>query len=541
MTIISAWRISIVSMIVLLLASSMVLPSMGFFYPLYQYTKPHSHAPSARFPTCRVMYINSDDPFEILGLNEATTDQKIIKRAYKRMALKYHPDVLSSSQSSPAEKKEASDRFAKINWAYSQLSGKGEDNKTYNTKSTTQKTKGTGGWTPPHRRSGGSQEGSRSYSPGSDSKQNVDWSDFMPKSENSYDTNGDSFGKIFSDLFSGAATSAVSGAAGSTLFKDFIEFLEGNVDGFGVTGERDDPELRRLLDMGTKQEIRNEIDDTELVVDQLTRKLRDIDNEIFTTTAELSKTEKYLEKVRLEETMDELSARKNVVKGYLQKAEQRLLRLQVRFKELKTSNSQWDEIRQESSSSNYSSRKVDSDVSEDSPSSRRSRDGSWKNEGFAPPGTTEMDDNKERSWKAEGFGTSSRRSSRRRQSADSTSKNPAEPTNFRNSGKTQRDVGSEQTWRTEGFGSSRRSRRRDQDTKSQDSSASRAVPDRNRGSSENNSSARISVPASNSSTEPVPPHRRQTSSQNINDDSKTRLREIIVDEEFEKLKRELGL
>ena len=43
---------------------------------------------------CRHMKVDSDDPFQILGL-EPTVDQKVIKRAYKRMALKYHPDVLA--------------------------------------------------------------------------------------------------------------------------------------------------------------------------------------------------------------------------------------------------------------------------------------------------------------------------------------------------------------------------------------------------------------------------------------------------------------
>ena len=42
----------------------------------------------------RRMKVDSDDPFQILGL-EPTVDQKVIKRAYKRMALKYHPDVLA--------------------------------------------------------------------------------------------------------------------------------------------------------------------------------------------------------------------------------------------------------------------------------------------------------------------------------------------------------------------------------------------------------------------------------------------------------------
>src|SRR6056300_843491 len=105
-------------MIILLLAASLVPSSVGFIDPLSVH-RPRAHTSSIRPPTCLATNINSEDPFEILDLSEATTDQKIIKRAYKRMALKYHPDVVSTPQSSPEEKKRASDRFAKINWAYS--------------------------------------------------------------------------------------------------------------------------------------------------------------------------------------------------------------------------------------------------------------------------------------------------------------------------------------------------------------------------------------------------------------------------------------
>mmetsp|Transcript_5754 Transcript_5754/g.13383 ORF Transcript_5754/g.13383 Transcript_5754/m.13383 type:complete len:359 (-) Transcript_5754:229-1305(-) len=67
----------------------------------------------------------SDDPFVILGLDAPTADKKILKRAYKKRALKYHPDVVTDIHSNPEDKKKASDRFAKINGAYEQLMGKG--------------------------------------------------------------------------------------------------------------------------------------------------------------------------------------------------------------------------------------------------------------------------------------------------------------------------------------------------------------------------------------------------------------------------------
>ncbi|CAJ1945314.1 unnamed protein product [Cylindrotheca closterium] len=538
---------------VLFLAALFPFSSMGFINPLGA-CRPHSRSSTrtARSPICLLVNINSDDPFEILGLNEATTDKKVIKRAYKRMALKYHPDVLSTPQSSQEEKKAASDRFAKINWAYSQLSGKGEDNSTYKSKSNTQNPSSTGGWTPPHRRAGGSQGSNRGYaSSGSDS---VDWSDFIPKSDDSYDTDGDSFGKIFSDIFAGAATSAVSGgAAGSTLFKDFIEFLEGNVDGFGGTTGSDDSELQYLLGRGTREEIRNELDDTKLVVDQLTRKLRGIENEIFSATAELGETEKYLEKIRLEEIIAEMNARKKVVKGYLQKAEQRLLKLQIRYKETKRSNPQWDDTEQESASSSYSSTKYPSSAPKYPSSKEHNPDLSWNSEGFgsssrtARRSVTSNDGGKQQSWKKEGFGSSARRGSRRRPetATESYKKHEAEPAYSSTSESTSESRwstdGGEKSWRTEGFGSRRRTRRQDRDTQNQrpaGTTSGRSDQDR---FGTSRSSGISSFGSSDGWTESVPPHRRATSSSNAQDDSKRRLREIVVDEEFEKLKRELGL
>ncbi|KAL3942246.1 MAG: hypothetical protein SGBAC_003516 [Bacillariaceae sp.] len=462
------------------------------------------------------MNFNSNDPFEILDLDEATTDKKIIKRAYKRMALKFHPDVLSTPQSSPQEKKAASDRFAKINWAYSQLSGRGQDNRTYNTKSTTKNNPSSGGWTPPHRRASGQGSNRSHASSASDSKQSVDWSDFIPKSDDSYDTNGDSFGKIFSDIFAGAATTAVSGAAGSTVFKDFIEFLEGNVDGYGGTTGSDDAELQYLLMRGTREEIRNELDDTKLVVDQLSKKMRGIETEIFSATSELSETAKYLEKIRLEEIIAELNARKKVVKGYLKKAEQRLLALQIRYKEIKTSKSQWEDIKQESASSSYSSTGYSSPTPQYSSSKERDPDASWK---------------------SEGFGSSRRagRSSRRRPEAATENYNSSDPkpTDSNTFESNRSNVGSEKPWKTEGFSSSRRSRRQERDTQNQRSG-------RNDGDAYRTSQS-SGIASAGSSNAAVPPHRRKASSSNPQDDSKKRLREIIVDEEFEKMKRELGL
>lgn len=47
----------------------------------------------------------SNDPFIILGLDAPTADKKVLKRAYKKRALKFHPDVVTDIHSTPEEKK----------------------------------------------------------------------------------------------------------------------------------------------------------------------------------------------------------------------------------------------------------------------------------------------------------------------------------------------------------------------------------------------------------------------------------------------------
>ena len=71
------------------------------------------------------------DPFAVLNIPEPTTDKSTIKKAYRRMAMKYHPDVVVSSDSTPEEKKKASDYFATINAAYETLMGKNSDSGHY--------------------------------------------------------------------------------------------------------------------------------------------------------------------------------------------------------------------------------------------------------------------------------------------------------------------------------------------------------------------------------------------------------------------------
>lgn len=400
-------------------------------------------------------------------------------------------DVLAHD-STPEEKKKASDRFAKINWAYSTLSGKLKDDTTYQSgrKTDTSSSSPSDKWTPPHRRSG------QTYSSKSDTK--ADWRDFMPKEEVDYNTDGDSFGKIFSDLFTSAAAGTAGGTSG--LFKDFIEFLEGNVEGFSGGAGGDDVELRILLTSGSKSEIRNEIDDTELVVNQLNAKLSAIANEITMLEGELRTSTKYLDKMKLDESMAELKAQQNVALDYRKKAQKRLLLLQTRYQELMTSRNSgssytreqqptWEEIKRESTT--YSRTEAPSTT----PSSKAAE-------------RQDSTNSDEDSWMNQGFGSSSRGRGRSRRSRSSTRDGSS-----RNSSPSSRDSNSgadrkENVWSNyaeTGKSSSPGNRRRNlEELKS------------------------------------IPPHRRKNSYSN-QDEDRRRMREIKVDEEFDKLKKDLGL
>jgi len=74
---------------------------------------------------------DTSDPCMILNLEPGAADLKEIKRAYRRMALKYHPDAITSSDATQEQRKIANDDFARINAAYAFLSDKSRDiNKT---------------------------------------------------------------------------------------------------------------------------------------------------------------------------------------------------------------------------------------------------------------------------------------------------------------------------------------------------------------------------------------------------------------------------
>lgn len=481
----------------------------------------------------------SDDPFIILGLDAPTADKKILKRAYKKRALKFHPDVVTDIHSTPEEKKKASDRFAKINGAYEQLMGKGKGNGSSSSTGSTSSSS-SDGWTPPHRRNSGyksSSSSSSSYSEGA----STDWRDYMPDyrkdSDADYDTGGDSFGQIFSDLFTGAASAAVTGGIGGLgggIFNEFLEFLEGGSGSGGGFGSEDDADLRVLLQTGSLEEIAEEMDDTELVVKQLEKKSRGLDDEVFAMDAEAKMASRFSEKIELEEKAAEIKARQDVVNGYLDRARKRLLKLQTRYKDLiaygganddyatkRQSRSSWSDVRDEASSSYSSS----GSSSYGSTSTRTTEPSSSSTEPTNNDSSSESDTD---SWMNEGFGSSSGRSRGRRGSGrrrarsrasagvdsnpprPSPNPSPSPSTSYSTSNSSNNDA--------------RRSPRPSPQTSPSPSSSS-------------------AVSKSNYSYD-VPPHRRATGSSSFasrQEEDRKRMQEIKVDEEFEKLKKDLGL
>lgn len=415
----------------------------------------------------------------------------------------------------------ASDDFAKINAAYEMLSGGGKGaagGGTSSAGSSGSAKTSSGGYSyqPPHRRSSGATSSSSSSS-SSYGNRSTNWEDYLPNYNNEdskYDSGGDSFGSIFSDLLTGVA-SGVAGSAvsGGGIIGDFIDFLELNIDGF-ASGYDDDKSLSQLLSYGSFDEVASEMDETDVLVTSLEKKLSTVENEKMQVQADLAMATKYSEKLDLEERIAELKAREKVVKGYLKKGRSRLVQLRERYKELMV----------------------------------QGRGGRGYDSGRTSSGRSN-----ERSATASGTSSSSSSStSSRAPSSPSPTPTPSPPTS---SSSSSGSTGSSSSWRNEGFSGSyggrsssgRRSSRRRSGAGSSDTdeTPTREEPTQQPKESVYGSSSSSSVRSNESSgttTEPwTPPHRRTSSSAERVAEEKRRLRELQVDDEFEALKREMGM
>mmetsp|Transcript_26656 Transcript_26656/g.40012 ORF Transcript_26656/g.40012 Transcript_26656/m.40012 type:complete len:479 (-) Transcript_26656:233-1669(-) len=315
---------------------------------------------------------NTEDPFIILGLSAPTADKKVIKRAYRRMALKYHPDVRLNTSSTDEERKKANDDFAKINAAYSLLTGKDDSGtNTGSTKGTANRSKKAGqyaDYTPPHRRTTSQTRSTSS----------TDWEDFMPKyDDQQYDTNGDSFGAIFSDLMSELGKGSNVGSA--SILNDLVSFLEGNFPSVGTQKQKEeDTILETLLRDGTYEEIGIELEDAKLLVVQLEGKRKGLMEELETIQRDIRGQTSYMNQMTLEEQQKEIEARMEVIDDYLQRAKQRQMKLRRRR----------DELRVESYSENTTqqNRNAQSSQSRNTSTANEEEDSTWKRESFGSGG-----------------------------------------------------------------------------------------------------------------------------------------------------------
>ena len=123
---------------------------------------------------------------------------------------------------------------------------------------------------------------------------------------------------------------------GGGVFRELVDLLKGDSNSglSTITRQVDDADLSALLQTGGVDEIGSEMLDTQLVVKQLASKLEDLESEILDILAELDMNTKYANKIALEQLEAECIARRDVVGKFLPKAQERMLALQIRYKEL---------------------------------------------------------------------------------------------------------------------------------------------------------------------------------------------------------------
>ncbi len=89
---------------------------------MLEYIAAHVGITTPDYLSVRAMFVvSSDADYEILEIKPDASDDEV-KRAYRRMAMKYHPDKLSGL--GEQLKKEADDKFRRVQQAYEQIKKK---------------------------------------------------------------------------------------------------------------------------------------------------------------------------------------------------------------------------------------------------------------------------------------------------------------------------------------------------------------------------------------------------------------------------------
>jgi DnaJ like chaperone protein len=89
---------------------------------MLEYIAAHMGITTPDYLSVRAMFVVSGDAdYEILEIKPDASDDEV-KRAYRRMAMKYHPDKLSGL--GEQMKKEAEDKFRRVQQSYEQIKKK---------------------------------------------------------------------------------------------------------------------------------------------------------------------------------------------------------------------------------------------------------------------------------------------------------------------------------------------------------------------------------------------------------------------------------
>ncbi|CAM9760271.1 unnamed protein product [Chrysoparadoxa australica] len=280
------------------------------------------------------------DYYTVLGIPQSATAAEI-KRAYRRAALKSHPDVNSSPNAQAI--------FVEICHAYETLSDEREREK-YDRKLRREPFWGSSGTRPGRSSTSASSRytsgrGSSSSSTGRSSGAGTrdpagqeaarQWREDNPTRADI----DDSFSKIFGDILGGIAGGVVGGRG---AFEDLLTYLEDQMD--GVSGESS-VEFEELLASDNLSELQAELDAVVTLIKQLKRRLIDVGEQRQMVEAELARLASTRGSaprditdldagLELVEKAAGMKAKYDGIKGHVKKAQTREKRLEKRVQQL---------------------------------------------------------------------------------------------------------------------------------------------------------------------------------------------------------------